>query len=56
MWLSLGITPQLSDICKITLIVVMFVGRVGAITILIGLIKDVDCKNYRYPRESVLIN
>ncbi|AEE54041.1 TrkH family potassium uptake protein [Haliscomenobacter hydrossis] len=54
--LSLGITPQLSDISKITLIVVMFVGRVGAITILIGLIKDVDCKNYRYPRESVLIN
>lgn len=54
--LSLGITPQLSDISKITLIVTMFVGRVGAITILIGLIKDVDCKNYRYPRESVLIN
>lgn len=54
--LSLGITPQLSDISKITLIVVMFVGRVGAITILIGLIKDVDCKNFRYPRESVLIN
>jgi len=54
--LSLNLTPQLSDISKITLIVTMFVGRVGAITILIGLIKDVDCKNYRYPRESVLIN
>lgn len=54
--LSLGITPQLSDISKITLIIVMFVGRVGAITILIGLIKEVDYKNYRYPRESVLIN
>lgn len=54
--LSLNLTPQLSDLSKMTLIVVMFVGRVGAITILIGLLKEADYKNYRYPRESVLIN
>jgi hypothetical protein len=29
---------------------------VGAITILIGLVKDVECSHYRLPKESVLIN
>ncbi len=54
--LSLGITMGLSDFSKILLIIVMFVGRVGAITILIGLVKDVECSHYRLPKESVLIN
>ncbi|MCB9081853.1 MAG: hypothetical protein H6555_09105 [Lewinellaceae bacterium] len=54
--LSLGITGSLSDYSKITLIFTMFLGRVGAINILIGILKQVQHLSYQYPKESVLIN
>lgn len=54
--LSLGITTSLSDSSKIVIIFVMFIGRVGAINILIGLLKQVQNLPYKYPKESVLIN
>jgi Trk-type K+ transport system membrane component len=54
--LSLGITASLSSASKIVLIFVMFIGRVGAINILIGLLKQVQNLPYKYPKESVLIN
>lgn len=54
--LSMGITAQLSDSSKIILVLVMFVGRVGAINILIGMLKQIQSLPYRYPQESVLIN
>lgn len=54
--LSLGITSSLSDASKIVIIFVMFIGRVGAINILIGLLKQVQNLPYKYPKESVLIN
>lgn len=54
--LSLGITPKLSDFSKYVLIVVMFVGRVGALNILIGMLRQVKTLPYRYPQESVIIN
>lgn len=54
--LSMGITAQLSDASKIIIILVMFVGRVGAINILIGMLKQIQSLPYRYPQESVLIN
>ena len=53
---SLGITSSLSDASKITLILVMFIGRVGAINILIGMLKQVQNLTYKYPSESILIN
>lgn len=54
--LSLGITAKLSDASKIIIILVMFIGRVGAINILIGMLKQIQSLPYRYPEESVLIN
>jgi len=54
--LSLGITPKLSDFSKYVLIVVMFIGRVGALNILIGMLRQVKSLPYRYPQESVIIN
>lgn len=54
--LSLGITPKLSDFSKYVLIVVMFVGRVGALNIMIGMLRQVKSLPYRYPQESVIIN
>ena len=52
--LSLGITPEISDAGRIVLVLSMFVGRVGALTILIALIKHTPYKSYKYPQEKVL--
>lgn len=54
--LSLGITADLSSESKFVLIVSMFVGRVGAVTILIAMIRRVSYKRYSYPEEEIFIN
>jgi Trk-type K+ transport system membrane component len=54
--LSLGITPKLTDFSKFVLIFVMFIGRVGALNILIGMLRQIKTLPYRYPEESVIIN
>jgi Trk-type K+ transport system membrane component len=54
--LSLGITGNLSDLSKLVLIMVMFVGRVSMLTIIIAIFKKVKQKNYRYPTEEITIN
>lgn len=52
--LSLGVTPKLSNGGKMVLAASMFVGRVGALTLLVALIKETTFKKYRYPQEQVL--
>jgi len=52
--LSLGITPQLSAAGKAIIIVSMFVGRVGMLTLLVALIKNMKSRSYEYPQEQVL--
>jgi potassium uptake TrkH family protein len=56
--LSMGITPFLSDFSKVVLVITMFIGRVGFISILIGMIRlftrDHE-KSYRYPKEELFI-
>ncbi len=54
--LSIGITPSLDDGSKIVLIVTMFIGRVGALTFLSGLIKHSRELDYRYPKSSIFVN
>lgn len=54
--LSLGITGGLSDIGKLVIIAIMFVGRVSMLTIIIAFFKKVKHKNYRYPNEEITIN
>ncbi len=54
--LSLGITPDLSTISKLVLVVIMFVGRVSMLTVLIAVFKKIKHKNYRYPTEEILMN
>lgn len=55
--LSMGLSEQLSDIGKLVIIGLMFIGRVGTFTILFSLIKrsHIVEANYKYPEESVLI-
>lgn len=54
--LSVGITPTLSDVSKLVIVFTMFIGRLGALTILIGLFRKIKNLNYSYPEESLLIN
>lgn len=54
--LSLGITSSLSIYSKLTLIIIMFIGRVSMLSILIAVFKKVKHKNYRYPTEEITIN
>ncbi|MFN2745932.1 MULTISPECIES: TrkH family potassium uptake protein [Bacillus] len=53
--LSLGITPDLSTIGKSVIIILMFIGRIGIVTLLylIGR-KEIEA-NYHYPKERIII-
>ncbi len=53
--LTLGITTKLNAICKITLIILMFMGRVGSLTVLYSFIKTDSKKKYKYPKEEINI-
>ena len=54
--LSMGITAQLGEPAKLALVGVMFIGRVSALTLLIGVLRQVQVTSYRYPKEDILIN
>lgn len=54
--LSLGITATLSDLSKLVIIVVMFMGRVSTLSIIIAVFRKIKHKNYRYPTEEITIN
>jgi len=53
--LSLGITPNLSDFSKFILIITMFVGRVGTVTLLVAFIRQSKQLYYRYPKEEITL-
>ncbi|HXY74324.1 MAG TPA: TrkH family potassium uptake protein [Dehalococcoidales bacterium] len=53
--LTTGITPTLSVLGRILIIITMFVGRLGPITLTLALIQQRPQANYRYPQESVRI-
>jgi len=50
--LSMGITGQLSDLGEVLLCLVMFVGRIGPLTLFFLLMKPKKV-NYRYPYDNV---
>jgi trk system potassium uptake protein TrkH len=54
--LSMNLTPQIGEAGRIVLIAVMFVGRVSALTLLVGVLRQVQTTPYRYPKEDILIN
>ena len=54
--LSRNLTPSLADISKFILIVTMFVGRVGPLTIALALSKsNLKKGRYTYPQENIII-
>ena len=53
---SLNVTPLLGDNSKILVSILMFVGRVGLITLLMSLVHSNDSPPYRLPQDDVIIN
>lgn len=53
--LSTGITSELQPISKSVIILSMFVGRVGTLTLALALSTTVSSNNYKYPNEHLLI-
>ena len=54
--LSLNFTPTLSEPSKYVVIIVMFVGRIGMLNLMIGLLRQLNHQFYEYPKENILIN
>lgn len=53
--LSLHATTDFCDASRMVLIVSMFVGRVGAVTLLTGCVRKRTSKMYTYPTEPVMV-
>jgi trk system potassium uptake protein len=53
--LSTGITPTLSTTGKIFIIIMMFIGRLGPLTLTMALAKAQRNSQFRYPQESIRI-
>ena len=53
---SLDLTPTLGNDSKLLVILLMYIGRVGAFTLLTGLVRQEKKRNYRYPSDNIIIN
>ena len=53
---TLDLTPRLGGAGKGIVILLMFIGRVGAFTLASGLIRQEKQRNYRYPSDTIIIN
>lgn len=53
--LSLGITSKLTAASKVVMIIAMFIGRVGPLTILIAMSKRESAAVLHYPEENIMI-
>ena len=53
---SLNSTALLHDQGKMLMIPLMFIGRLGIITILLGVVKQKKVANYRHPSGEIIIN
>jgi trk system potassium uptake protein len=53
--LSRGVTPDLSSVSKLALIITMFGGRIGPLTLLVALARQKKEDALRYPEEQLLI-
>ncbi len=54
--MSMGITPDLSDASKIVVATGMFLGRVGIISVLCGLVGNRPDRSGMYPPDDIIIN
>ena len=53
---SLGLTPALGEAGKLFVSLLMFTGRVGVITIVLGFVPPQKHTKYKYPDDNLIIN
>ena len=53
--LTLGITPHLGTVSKLLLICMMYIGRVGGITLIFAAVTPKKNGNARYPKDQVAV-
>jgi trk system potassium uptake protein len=53
--LSLGVTASLGDLAKSILVLSMFIGRIGSLTIILALIRRATSVQYTYSHTNILI-
>ena len=53
--LTLGITPALGTASRIILMILMFLGRAGGLTIIYAAVSDRKGKNSRFPVEKLTV-
>lgn len=53
--MSLGVTDELSTVGKVTIMLLMFIGRVGIISFLFTLGGKSNSTKFHYPKERVII-
>ncbi|WP_206868530.1 TrkH family potassium uptake protein [Clostridium zeae] len=53
--LTLGLTPKLSLIGKMLIILTMYLGRVGPLTVAVAITKVKKKQNYKYPEDKILV-
>ena len=55
MGLTLGLTPQLGTLSQAVLILLMFFGRVGGLTLIYAAFSGQDLTCARYPKEMITV-
>lgn len=53
---SLNLTPLLGTPSKLLVALLMFVGRVGLMTMMLGIVKQKKQIKYQYPSGQIIIN
>ncbi len=53
--LSFGITGDLSEVSQLVLMLTMFIGRIGSVTLMVAFIRQTTTLHYRYPKEEVTL-
>ncbi|MDN6106618.1 MAG: Trk family potassium uptake protein, partial [Lactococcus sp.] len=55
--LSLGLTPELTAIGKVTIMILMFIGRIGIMTVIyaVGSHAKIDEELIQYPDEEIVV-
>lgn len=54
--LTMNFTPTMTEPSKFVIIMIMFIGRIGMLNLMIGLLREINHQFYEYPKENILIN
>ena len=52
----MGITSELQEASKLLIVALMFLGRVGVVTLAQGLLKQYKNQNYKLPQDNITIS